>query len=169
MIRRMSERPDEPSGTPDWLAKPVSPSGEQPPYDPNPYGAPTPPPDGPSGPPAWTPYSPPAGGYPGGVPAYPFGQPHKGANTAMGLGVASLVCAVTMPFVCITMPGVLCGPFAIALGLKAQREIRASPGVYNNPGAATTGFVTGIIGTVAGVAMIGLVVLFFGFVFSVGP
>lgn len=170
----MSERPDEAPGTPEWLADPTSPSGEQPPaapYDPaNPYGAPTPTQPLPQQ--GWTPYQPPASGNAPGFPAaypgqiYPFAQPHPGANTAMGLGIASLVCAVLTFVVCVTLPGVLCGPFAIALAVKAQREIKASPGTYNNAGAATTGLVTGIIGTVVGVAMIGIVVFFAGLILN---
>lgn len=151
----MTERPDEPTEP----LPPVSPS-----YDPgNPYGAPEP-----TQPlPGWTPYAPPHSGY--AVPQQPvyFAAGHQGANTAMGLGIASLVCAAATPFVCITLPGIFCGPFAIALAVKAQREIRAEPGRFNNAGSATTGLVTGIIGTVLGVAMIGLVVLVFGFVLGI--
>ena len=84
----------------------------------------------------------------------------------MGLGIASLVCAVLTLACCITIPGVLCGPFAIGLAVIAKKEMDAQPGVYNNPGAATAGLITGIIGTVLGVLMIVLVVAFFGFAIS---
>jgi len=84
----------------------------------------------------------------------------------MGLGIASVVCALGTFLVCITLPGIFCGPFAIRLGLKAQREMRANPGVYNNASAATTGLITGIIGTAIGTLTILLVVVFFGFALS---
>ncbi len=148
----MTQRPEEPEPTHPYLAKPVSPSG------PEGDSAPPPPPPTP-----YQPYAP----Y-GAVPGYPFAQAHGGANTAMGLGIASLVCAVGAFVVCITIPGVLCGPFAIALAIQAQREMKANPGRYNNEGAATAGLITGIIGTVIGIAAIALVVFFFGFLLSVG-
>jgi len=158
----MTHTPEEPEPTHPFLAKPVSPSG------PHESSAPPPPPP----PTATTPYGA-VPGYPpyapyGVVPGYPFAQAHTGANTAMGLGIASLVCALGAFVVCITIPGVLCGPFAIALAIRAQREMRVNPGRYNNPGAATTGLITGIIGTVIGIGAVALVVFFFGFVFSLG-
>ena len=149
----MTQPPDE---TPD-LTKPVSPSGE-----PSPYVAhPGPPPA-----PGYPPYSPYAAGP--GMPGYPFARSHTGANVGMGLGITSVVCALLTPFICITIPGVLTGPFAIALAVRARKEMSQNPGVYNNDGAAITGLVTGIVGTVLGLAMIGLAVFFVGFLFSVG-
>ncbi|MCW2812675.1 MAG: hypothetical protein JWN84_130 [Nocardioides sp.] len=160
----MTQPPDE---TPDFLAKPASPSGEQgeptlpmpSPYVAQPgYGTPPVP-----GQPPYSPYA----AAPG-VPGYPLARSHTGANVAMGLGITSVVCALLTPFICITIPGVLTGPFAIALGVRARKEMSQQPGAYNNSGAAMAGLVTGIIGTVLGLAMIGLVVFFVGFLFSVG-
>ncbi|WP_148611317.1 DUF4190 domain-containing protein [Nocardioides rubriscoriae] len=155
----MTQPPDE---SPDFLEGPVSPSGEQPSYG----GEPT----GPTHPYA----SPPAPGYAPYAPApgmagYPFAQAHGGANVAMGLGIASVVCAVLTPFVCVTMPGILTGPFAIALAVRARKEMSQQPGLYHNAGAATAGLVTGIIGTVLGLLMIALVVFVVGVLFSFGP
>lgn len=165
----MTQPPDE---SPDFLAKPVSPSGDQSPRrdqtpPPPSYGEPTspyvaqPPPGAVPGQPAYTPYGPTPG-----LPGYPFARAHNGANVAMGLGIASVVCAIGTFLCCVTAPGVLCGPFAIALGVRARTEMSQNPGAYNNEGAAMTGLVTGVIGTVLGLAMIGLAVFFFGFVFS---
>ncbi|MEO9324518.1 DUF4190 domain-containing protein [Nocardioides sp. C4-1] len=169
-----------PDDTPDFLAKPAAPSSDA---ETQPFPAtPVPPSGGPSGPgpepttpytqhvhhePAQPPYAPYAPYAPvPGMPGYPFAQPHGGANVAMGLGIASLVCAVTTPFFCFTMVGVLCGPFAIVLGARARGDMSREPGRYSNEGAAMAGLVTGIIGTVLGLAMIALVVLFLGAVFG---
>lgn len=175
----MTERPDD---TPDFLRKPsdesappTSPSyGQEPtsPYvTPEQPTAPYPAQGGPGyGPPppvpgGYAPYG--APGAPGWMPGYPFAQAHSGANISMGLGITSLVCSLGTFVCCVTLPGALTGPFAIALAVRARKEMQQNPGLYNNEGAATTGLVTGIIGTVLGLVMIGLVVFVFGFIFSV--
>ncbi len=161
----MTQPSDE---TPDFLAKPGPPSGEQPgpTPPPPPYGSPYVSEPAPGQPP-YGPYAPYGAATPG-APGYPFAQAHNGANVAMGLGITSVVCAVLTPFVCITMPGVLTGPFAIALAVRARTEMGQRPGAYNNAGAATAGLVTGIIGTVLGLLMIGLTLFVIGAVFSIG-
>ncbi len=144
----MTDRDGEPEPTRPYLAEPAPPSGESPPAPTAPYQ-----PSGPVPPPAYgaMPYLP------------PFRQPHPHAGTAMVLGIVSLVCALGTMVVCVSLPGFLCGPFAIALALRAQRDMRDAPGAYSNEGAAMTGLVTGIIGTVVGLAMTVGLVLFFGF------
>jgi hypothetical protein len=52
------------------------------------------------------------------------------------------------------------------LAVRARKQMQQEPGRYNNEGAATTGLVTGIIGTVLGLVMIGVVVFFLGAVYS---
>lgn len=117
----------------------------QPPYGQPPYGQP--------------PYGPP----PYGQPQYGYGyrRSHTQATTAMVLGIISTACAVLALACCVTYPGFLTGPFAIVLGLKARREIDASPGTYDNRGHAVAGFVTGIIGTVIGLLVLLLFVALF--------
>ena len=123
----------------------------------------------------WPTYEP-GGQQPGPFPAelrfqqggYIVTRPHQGANTAMGLGIGSVVCAGLALLCCVTLPGVLMGPFAIVLAVRAQREISRNPGVYTNAGAATTGLVTGIIGTGVGALVVVLVLTFLGFAFSLG-
>jgi hypothetical protein len=143
--------PDSPSGSPyqqqpyqQYPQQPASPY--QPPYQQYPQASPY----------GVQPYG--AGGL--------FAKPNGKANTAMGLGIASVACAVLTLVCCVTIPGVLCGPFAIGLAIIAKKEMDEQPGAYNNPGAAQTGLITGIIGTVLGVLMIVLVVAFFGFAIS---
>lgn len=169
----------EPTLPPPSQPYPASPSGDSPyqqPYQPPAYPQPETPYQQPY---QQQPYQQPASpyqqqypGYPGASPygAQPYGgvfsKPNGKANTAMGLGIASLVCAVLTPVCCITIPGVLCGPFAIGLAISAKKEMEAQPGVFNNAGANTAGLITGIIGTVLGVLMIVLVVAFFGFAIS---
>ncbi|WP_139977708.1 DUF4190 domain-containing protein [Nocardioides litoris] len=176
-----SGRHDDPTVAPGssdrWrpdLSKPASPSGDQAPPAPGwgQQGQPGPPPPPQVG---WAPYgSPPPGPYGsaasgptpyGGVPGYagyPFARPHGGANTAMGLGITSLVCAFATFLCCVAVVGVAAGPFAIVLALRARKEMAASPGTFSNEGAATTGLVTGIIGTVLGLAGVAVAVFFIG-------
>jgi hypothetical protein len=164
--------PASPSGSP--YQPPAHPQPEPPYQEPyqqgyqQPYQQPYPP--QPTSP-YQQPYQPyaasPYGGQPYGAPyGGVFSKPNGKANTAMGLGIASLACAVLTLVCCITIPGVLCGPFAIGLAISAKKEMDAQPGVFNNPGAAQAGLITGIIGTVLGALMIVLVVAFFGFAIS---
>lgn len=101
-----------------------------------------------------------------GQPPYGYGyrQSHRTATTAMVLGLISTGCAVLSFACCLTYPGFLTGPFAIVLGLKARREVDASPGSFDNRGHAVTGFVTGIVGTVLGVLVLLLFVLLFALI-----
>jgi hypothetical protein len=54
------------------------------------------------------------------------------ARWAFWLGMTSLLCGLT-------------GPFALAVGLWAKRDIRAQPGRYSNASDATVGVVIGLI------------------------
>lgn len=152
----MTTHPEEPVDLtkPSSGGEPTLPlPGQQPP---SPYAAP---PSPYVGPPAYTPYG-------QGAPGYPFAQAHSGANVSMGLGIASVVCAILTVFCCFTAPGVFAGPFAIALGVRARTQMQERPGAYNNEGAALAGLITGIVGTVLGLAMIALVVFVVGTIFS---
>ena len=62
--------------------------------------------------------------------------PASGAAPALVLGILSIVLCP------------LCGPFAIALGRKAEKEVRASGGQVGGGGIATAGKILGIIGCV---------------------
>jgi hypothetical protein len=120
----------------------VSPSAPPPSMASAPYGAPMP------GQPA-----------PAGWGAAYHGQQHPGASRARTLGIVALVSAAVAFFCCITFPGVFCAPFAWAIGRKAQREIDASPGVYNNRGEAQAGVVMGIIGTIISIVFVAATVV----------
>jgi hypothetical protein len=126
-----------------------TPSGDQPPFDPNEplygnppaYGPPgysqgyPPPPPGPYG----QPYPPPGmPGYPPMPPGpYPFAPPpHPQSMTALVLGIFGLLCCA------------LASPFAIWLGQKSMREIDASGGQLGGRGQAQAGFILGIVGAV---------------------
>lgn len=69
---------------------------------------------------------------------YPFDpQPQaSGAAPALVLGILSILLCP------------LCGPFAIALGRKAEQQVRASGGQLGGGGIATAGKILGIIGCV---------------------
>ena len=84
---------------------------------------------------------------------------HRGASTARTLGIVSLLCGFAALFVCITLPGVFCAPFAWVIGARARKEIDANPGVYSNRGQAQAGIVMGIIGTIVGVIVLALTIL----------
>jgi hypothetical protein len=118
------------------------------------FGEPLPPPPPSVAP---VPYGPPAGQEPwqaAWAPVYgapvPGSLDHKGATTALVLGIVSVASLVLALFCCITIPGVFCAPFAWAIGAKAKREIEAFPGRYRNLGSAVTGMWMGIVMTVIG-------------------
>ena len=169
----MTQPPGPPDETPDFLAKPVSPSGDQaPPPLPPPasppapsYGEPASPYTSPAQPPpAYAPRYAPYGS------GYPFAQPHGGATTGLALGIVSVVCSVMALVTCFSIVGALAGPFAVVLGARARKEMEQSPGRYTNPGVATAAFVTGLVGSVLGIAVVGLLVLVFGlFISAAGP
>jgi hypothetical protein len=133
----------QPSG-PDYVAPrpPPPPMTQYPPYGP------------PAGPPVGAGWTPVYGA------AYPGSPNHKGATTALTLGIISIVSLVLTPFCCITLPGVFCAPFAWGIGAKAKREIGQQPGVYGNVGAAQTGMWMGIVMTILGaLTILGFVAL----------
>lgn len=140
---------------------------------PTPFAPPAPPaPPAAGTPAAWAPYP----TTPQGAPAYQlapqyaaFGAPtHPQATTSLVLGIVGLVGILGTPFVLFTILAVGCSPFAIWLGVRARREIRANPQAYGGDGVALGGIITGIIGVVLGVlaviavvAVIGLFVAIF--------
>jgi hypothetical protein len=92
---------------------------------------------------------------------YPGSSSHKGATASLTLGIISIASLLLTPFCCITIPGVLCAPFAWVIGARARREIAARPGVFGNVAAAHTGMWMGIVMTILSVLTIGgLIVLF---------
>ena len=144
----------------------VSPSG--PAAQPSGPGYVTPPPPPPTqvpyGAPTATPYGYQPGYGPGWTPAYgapyPGSLTHKSATAALVLGIVSIVSLLLTPFCCVTLPGVLCAPFAWGIGAKAKREMARQPGVYGNVSAAQTGMWMGIVMTiVGGLAILGVVAL----------
>ena len=128
---------------------PPPPSYGQVPYHQVPYGPTTP--GQPMFPPGWVPaYGP-----------YATSLKHQGATTSLVLGIIS-VGSVVLGLTCclLTVPGVLCAPFAWGIGAKAKREITRQPGVYSNLGSAQTGMWMGIVMTFVGAVVIaGAVVL----------
>ncbi len=70
--------------------------------------------------------------------------PHPSAPQSQAPGAApALVLGILSILLC-----PLCGPFAIALGRKAEQEIRASGGQLGGAGIATAGKILGIIGCI---------------------
>ncbi|MFB9312890.1 DUF4190 domain-containing protein [Nocardioides plantarum] len=156
----MTQQPGTPDETPDSLAEPASPSGEQAPAygeASSPYVSP------PAAPAGYTPYAPTAQGH-------PFAQPHAGAIAALVLGIVSVVSSLLIQVTCFSIVGSLTGPFAIALGARARKEIEQDPGRYTNPGIATAAFVTGLIGSAIALAVVGVGIVLLGLFISVaGP
>jgi hypothetical protein len=98
----------------------------------------------------------PPGGFAPAYGAYPGVRSHPGATKALVLGIISIVALVLGPFLCcVTVPGVLCAPFAWVIGARATREISSRPGVYSNLSAAQTGMWMGIVTSILGVLLIG--------------
>src|SRR3954451_24478866 len=150
------------------------PYGKEP--DENPFVSPSGPASQPSGPQFVTPPPPPPPQIPYGAPApgaaygygwtpgygapYPGSLSHKGATTSLTLGIISIASLLLTPVCCITLPGVLCAPFAWAIGAGAKREMERHPGVYANLSAAQTGMWMGIVMTAVGaLAIAGVVAL----------
>ena len=159
------------------------PSYEGPSYD----SAPPPPPAsggyggygtpgaGAPGAPGWAPYpvNPPgAAPYQVNQQYVTFGAPtHQLATTSLVLGIVGIAGVLLTPIFLVTFLAVICSPFAIWLGLRSRREIRANPRQYSGEGVATAGFITGIIGVVLGIIGLLLILAFFVFlaaVFSTG-
>lgn len=135
------------------------------------YGAPGP--GGPGAPDAapWAPYpvNPPgANPYQVNQQYVTFGAPtHQLATTSLVLGIIGIAGVVLTPFFVITFLAALCSPFAIWLGVRSRREIRANPRQYSGEGVATAGFITGIIGVVLGVIALLLILAIFVFLAAV--
>ncbi|MGA8255414.1 MAG: hypothetical protein WB767_02455 [Nocardioides sp.] len=136
--------PDEPTWAPEPSTSDVEPTW--PAYQPPAESTPPPVPYG-------------AGGY-APVPDAPhFPQAHSGANLSMWLGIGSIASSLGA-FACfLTIPAVVIGPIAVVQAVRANREIEASPGRYSNSSAATTGLITGIIGTAVGLLMLVFLVI----------
>ncbi len=66
-------------------------------------------------------------------------------------------------------PGALTGPFAIWLGLSAQREIDREPGRYGNRSHAVAGLTCGIIGTLLSLLVVAGLAFVIGYQFSDTP
>lgn len=137
----------------------VSPSGPSAqPSGPS-YGVPPPPPPPSAGP---VPYGPTTPGQEPWQAAWApvYGAPvagsldHKGATTALVLGIVALGSLLVGLFCCVTIPGVFCAPFAWAKGAKAKREIEAAPGTYGNLSSAVSGMWLGIVMTILGALVI---------------
>ncbi|WP_341923979.1 DUF4190 domain-containing protein [Nocardioides psychrotolerans] len=135
---------------------PPNPYGPPPTYGQQPYGQPY------AAPGYGQPYGQQPYGAPGyGVPGYGFAQQKNStATTSMILGIIAVVSILATPFCCITLPGMLTGPFAIWTGVKAKREIDREPGRFGNRGQAVAGLVTGIVATVLAVLLVIVVVVF---------
>lgn len=138
------------------------------------YGAPGAP-GAPGGAP-WAPYpvSPPGGNpYQVNQQYVTFGAPtHQLATTSLVLGIIGIAGVLLTPVFLVTFLAVVCSPFAIWLGLRSRREIRANPRQYGGEGVATAGFITGIVGVVLGIIGLLLILAFFVFlaaIFSAGP
>jgi hypothetical protein len=130
----------------------VAPGPSEPPMSSPPYGPPMP---GQPGQPPWQQAWAPAYGAP-----YPGSQKHNGANSALVLGIISLVGVLTAPFCCITIAGAFCAPFAWVSGARALKEIDAYPGVYGNRGSAQAGMIMGIVCSALGLLVLAAIIAF---------
>ena len=119
-----------PPGPQDWKGEPEPTYGQGQPGQPPSYGG----------------YQPPVYG----MGSDPYGPPPKTsgkATTSLVLGVVSMVCF-----------GFLTGIPAIVVGMRARKEIRLSQGRTTGDGLALGGIITGIIGTLIGLAVLALII-----------
>lgn len=124
-------------------------------YGPPPYGA--------AGPAAYPPAqgdnpyaAPTAAGAPAAAYAYAYSQPAMLPTS--GKAIASMVigiCSIVIYFL-----GFILGPLAIGLWASARNDFKQIPPAYKGQGLATAGLVTGIIGTLIGLFMVGIIILF---------
>jgi hypothetical protein len=148
--------PDVPPPPPGWgTPPPQQPYGPPHPQAPPPpvHGAPPPYgwPEQQYGHPYGQPYGQQYGGYgPGGFPPGPVTNQKAQWSLAVGL--------LSVPAACCSAFLGLVGILAIVLGVQARREITASGGQQTGDGLATTGIVTGAIGTVIALVL-GLVLV----------
>ena len=102
----------------------------------------------------------------------PNAPTHSLATASLVLGAIGLASAMLAPILYVTIVGVVCSPFAIWLGARSGREIKANPQAWRGAGVATAGLVTGIIGLVLGLLMLllvlALVVLFASVIAGLG-
>ncbi|WP_374985602.1 DUF4190 domain-containing protein [Streptomyces fradiae] len=150
-----------PSGDP-LPPPPVAPGGPAQPA-PGPYGYPAQP-----TPAAGTPggYGYPQGGYPQGEYAqggYPgaYGTYGGGAawgpGPANGLGIAAMVIGIVSLVMCWAYGlGIVLGVLALVFGIIGRKRVQR--GEANNAGMATAGIVTGVIGIVLGVVILGAMI-----------
>ncbi len=101
--------------------------------------------------------------YPPGQWAVPVTAPQP--RKEQGLAVAALVCGIASVTVAI-MVGVLAGPAAVVLGIKARGQVKRDPERYGGAGLAAGGIATGALGVLAGAAYLAFMISFFG---SGGP
>jgi hypothetical protein len=77
----------------------------------------------------------------------PVDDPDQPLTPRSGLAVGSMVCGIAGLLVCfMVVPSVV----AVVLGLVAARRIRASGGAVDGMAAARVGWITGVIGVLAG-------------------
>lgn len=67
----------------------------------------------------------------------------RGASTALVLGILSLFCF-----------GIVLGPAAVVVGLKARERIRASHGALEGEGMARAGVMLGAVGTLGAIVIL---------------
>ena len=94
----------------------------------------------------------------GGYPAQPFGDPY-GAPQTSGKATTSLVLGIASIVLCCL--GFVLGIPAIIVGVRARKDIRLSQGRLGGDGLALGGIVTGVIGILLGLAVVGLLVATF--------
>lgn len=97
----------------------------------------------------------------------PVAPSHPLAITSLVLGIIGIAGIVLTPVILVSFVTAFCSPFAIWLGARAKREIRANPQAFGGEGIATGGFITGIIGTVLAVIGLLLILLFVAFIAAI--
>lgn len=83
-----------------------------------------------------------------------------GAGVTSGSAIASMVLGIVSVIGCVSYGflSIFCGPLAIWFSVRAQRQLRAGAAGGSTRGMATAGLITGIIGTVLGLGVLGFFV-----------
>ena len=97
----------------------------------------------------------------GAWPGQPYGAGAHGVPQTSGRATTSLVLGIASVVVCCLGP--LLGIPAIVLGVAARREVQRSEGRMSGDGLALGGIISGVLGSLAGLAVWAAVVALFAF------
>ncbi len=86
-------------------------------------------------------------------------QPAVAGKESKGLALGSLICGI-LSFTLCSFLGLFLGPVALVMGFIAKKKADEDPSQFGGRGLALGGMVTGILGLLAGIGIVGFLLLF---------